>query len=59
MEQIKVAHKAEKIRITMAEIKKLPVEMQHEIKGAISVLKIQKANQATKCPQNSGEEIGG
>ncbi len=55
MEQNKAANKAEMIRMTVAEIKKLPVEMQHEIKGAINVLKLQKANRKKTRPHKSNQ----
>ena len=48
MRQVRIAEKADTIRLTAAEIRKLPVEMQHEIKGAITILKILKAQRKKK-----------
>lgn len=43
-----IPNKMSTIRLTVAEIKKLPVEMQQRIKGAIDVLEIQKAQKKSE-----------
>ncbi|HNW87967.1 MAG TPA: hypothetical protein PKJ47_13640 [Candidatus Limiplasma sp.] len=44
-QQTSPREKAKRIRLTMAEIKKLPREYQHEIAGAIRLLEIQRSKQ--------------